>query len=203
MRIQNWRKRSATWVAAVVASGGLLGAVAASSANAEAIYRWTADSGEIAFTDDLDRIPARYRKQALQEKERGLANYSRFTRSAASLDEHRAALAARLEHLRSFNGGGEANTGATRVAAASTGGALHETVIQLDDRTTVRVPHQATDEAGPIIVEEVRVKRDGSLFTQHNTIVRQGDKILMVVRPAQPHQAGPNDFIDESDLFDR
>lgn len=201
--MQNWRKRSAMWVAAVIASGGLLAAAATSPAGAEVIYRWTADSGEIAFTDDIDRIPARYRKHARQESERGLANYSRYTHSAASLDDHRAALAERLEYLRSFNGGGEAHTGATRLAAASTSGALHETVIQLDDRTTVRVPHQATEEAGPIIVEEVRVKRDGSLFTQHNTIVRQGDKILMVVRPAQPHQAGPNDYIDESDLLDR
>ncbi len=199
MRTRNWQKRSAMWAAAVIASAGMLGA-AASPASAE-IYRWTTDSGEIAFTDDVDRIPSRYREHATLQRELGLASYSRFTRTTTSVEASRAALADRLEHLRDFNG--EGGEGTAPYYATALRPAVHETVIQLDDQTTVRVPHQATDEAGPIIVEEVRVKRDGSLFTQHNTVVRQGDKILMVVRPAQPHQAGPNDYVKEKELLDR
>ena len=76
-----------------------------------------------------------------------------------------------------------------------------ETVVRINDDTAIRVPLAASDE-GPVIVEEVRVRRQGSLFTIHDTVVRQGDKVLMVVRPAQPHQAGPGDYVNEADLLE-
>ena len=51
--------------------------------------------------------------------------------------------------------------------------------------------------------EEVRVKRPGRIVTVHNTVVRQGDKILMVVRPDQPLNASPSDFVEEDELLAR
>ena len=44
---------------------------------------------------------------------------------------------------------------------------------------------QASDE--PVIVETVRSRPDGSPVTRHITIVRQGERILSVIKPEQVH----------------
>ena len=151
----------------------------------------------MAFTDDPTRIPERYRSRVETIETGGLDAYPRYTPDdPGAVARHRELLAARLERLRESNA-----PEAARVAPAAAVAPLSESVIQVNDSTSVRVPATVSDE-GPIVVEEVRVKRKGSMFTIHDTVVRQGDKVLMVVRPAQPHQAGPNDFIDEHELYE-
>jgi hypothetical protein len=180
---------------------GLLAAQVAAPASAGVLWEWTTEDGSAAFTDDADRIPARYREQAKRREVGGLGSFGRYTPRDRSADEREArGLAERVERLRELNApplrrvaeGGPAG------AAASAGG---EAVIQINDEMSVRVPTGGGGE-GPVVVEQVRVKADGSIFTHHNTVVRRGDEILMIVRPDQPHQAGPNDFIDESELLE-
>jgi hypothetical protein len=164
------------------------------------VFRWTGPDGSLSFTDDADRVPARYRSQAVQVRERDVTGYARYTPTdAAAQDSYQARLFARLERLREANASAaEARVGA---AFAPIGQAVSETLVRVNDDTAIRVPNQVTDQ-GPVVVEEVRVRRPGSNFTIHDTVVRQGDQVLMVVRPAQPHQAGPGDVVDEADLFD-
>jgi len=39
-----------------------------------------------------------------------------------------------------------------------------------------------------VIVEEMRVRDPDSIATRHVTVVRQGDRVLSVVKPANPAQ---------------
>ena len=178
-------------------AGIILLAALATPAAAGTLYKWTAEDDSVSFTDDPKRIPERYRSRVETIEAGGLEAYRRYTPDDPdAVASYRARLAARLERLRESNA-----PQAYRVAPAAAGGPLSETIIKVNESTSVRVPTTVSDE-GPIVVEEVRVRRKGSLFTIHDTVVRQGDKVLMVVRPAQSHQAGPNDFIDERELFE-
>jgi hypothetical protein len=175
----------------------ILLAALATPAAAGTLFKWTADDDSVSFTDDPKRIPERYRDHVETIQTGGLAGYRRYTPDdPGAVASYRERLAARLERLRESNA-----PQPSRVAPAAAGGPLSETLIKVNESTSVRVPTTFSDE-GPIVVEEVRVRRKGSMFTIHDTVVRQGDRVLMVVRPAQPHQAGPNDFIDESELYE-
>lgn len=180
---------------------GLAGTLAGPAA-AGTLYKWTGADGSVAFTDDAKRVPERYRAQAEKIETSGLDRYSRYTPTdAAAHRAHGERLNARLERLREERAAGEVAAAVPAAALAGAIGPGSETVVQLNDDTAIRVPtHRGED--GPMVVEEVRVRRPGSNFTIHDTVVRQGDKVLLVVRPAQPHQAGPGDFIDEAELLE-
>jgi hypothetical protein len=181
-------------------AGIILLTALATPALAGTLYKWTAEDGSMAFTDDAKRVPERYRSQVKTIQTGGLDDYQRFTpEDSAAVASQRADLAARLERLRERS----AVTAVTPVAAPqrAPGGTVSETLVQVDDETAVRIPVAGSDDDEPIVVEELRVLRDGSNFTVHDTVVRQGDKVLMVVRPESrwPVRA---DYIDEDDLFE-
>jgi hypothetical protein len=180
-------------------AGIILLTALATPALAGTLYKWTAEDGSVAFTDDAKRVPERYRSQVKTIQTGGLDSYQRFTpEDSAAVASQRADLAARLERLRERS----AVPAVTPVAAPQRApeGAVTETLVQLNDETAVRIPVNSSDEE-PIVVEEVRVLRHGSNFTIHDTVVRQGDKVLMVVRPDQRWPVRP-DYIDEDDLFE-
>jgi hypothetical protein len=179
---------------------GLLAAQGAAPASAGVLWEWTTEDGSVAFADDAERIPARYRDQARRRELADLGSFSRYTPRDGAADEREArGLAERVERLREVNAPPLQRAAEGAAAAPAAGGG--EAVIQINDEMSVRVPTGGGAE-GPVVVEQVRVKADGSIFTHHNTVVRRGDEILMIVRPDQPHQAGPNDFIDESELLE-
>lgn len=178
----------------------LLAVALAVPASSETLYRWTTDEGSVAFSDDLKRVPERYRAQAKAIETRRLPGYARYTPTDAQAGAaHAERLAARLERLREVNAP-EPTRVTLPLGVAQAGGA--ETVLRLNDRTTVRVPTaRPGDGEGPVVVDEVRVRRPGSIVTVHNTVVRRGDDILLVVRPRQA-QHNVNDFVDERDYLD-
>lgn len=160
------------------------------------LYKWTAEDGSTAFTDDPKRIPERYRSQAKTLNTGGLSTYERFTPSdGARQSEYQARLQERLERLRETNRVDRA-VAPQGVAKAP----VTETIVRLNDGTAVPIPLTASDE-GPIVVEDIRVRRKGSNFTVHDTVVRQGDKVLLVVRPDQRWPVRGN-YIDEDELFE-
>lgn len=182
----------------ISAAGIILLASLAMPAGAGTLYKWTADDGSVAYSDDLERIPERYRDRAETLETGGLDGYERFTPAdSAAQGEQRRLLEARLERLRAQN------RPAPTVAAPAPGGPggpASETIVQVNDSTALRIPATASDEE-PIVVEEVRVLRKGSNITVHDTVVRQGDKVLVVVRPAEWMQGRP-DYIREHELFE-
>jgi hypothetical protein len=176
----------------------LLTAALAAPAAAGTLYRYTTEDGSLAFTDDLKRVPERYRQTAQTMETGKLTRYARYSPAdPAARARHDAMLAERLVWLREFNAAAEAAAEARRV------GMVPEAVVRLNRDTSVRVPAMVTDlyDEGPLVIEEVRVKRPGRTITTHNTVVRQGDRNLIVVRPAQATQGAPNEFVDERDLL--
>lgn len=57
--------------------------------------------------------------------------------------------------------------------------AEQEFYVKVDDHVSVKVA--TTDD--PVVIEEIRVLPKGSLTTEHQHVVRQGDKVLLIVRP--------------------
>jgi hypothetical protein len=173
-------------------------------AQAGTLYKWTAADGTVSFSDDPDRIPARYRSQAVKQTTKSLETFERFTPTdPAAQADYRKALALRLERLRALNGYGGIAEGyapaAPAVAAAEA--APFEAVVAVGNKTAIRVPTTPGSSNGPLIVEEVRVRRPGQVTTVHNTVVRQGDDIVMVVRPQNTHESSPSDITDERRLL--
>ena len=168
-------------------------------ATAGTLYRWQTADGSVSVTDDPDRIPARYKKSARAFETSGMGGFERHTPTDGTAQaEYEVALYERLERLRELNAGLNAQGygRAPNAAPAAAERPQFEAIVELDDGTALRVPSSATSD-GPIIVEEKRVRRPGQITTVHNTIVRQGDEILMVVRPDNTHEASPSDITDE------
>jgi hypothetical protein len=180
----------------ISAAGIVLIVALGTPAAAGTLFKWIAEDGSVAFTDDPERIPERYRSQVETIESQGLETYTRLTpEDSKAVASHRERLAARLEMLRERAAREE--TAAVRSTAPAP---TAETIVQVNDETSLRIPATVSDE-GPIVVEEVRVLRDGSSFTTHDTVVRQGDKVLVVVRPDQRWPVRP-EYIDEDDLFE-
>lgn len=180
--------------------GVLLACALAMPAAAGSLYRWTAPDGSVAFTDDPDRIPEAHRGEARELPREGLDGYARYTPVKTDHAEQLAAVTARIERLQATNRP-EPAADAVGVAPAAAGPGASDAVVQLDDRTSVRIPSGSGEGHGPLVVEEVRVRRPGHIFTTHDTVVRRGDEILMVVRPDQDTEADPSDIVDERDLL--
>jgi hypothetical protein len=172
-------------------AGIALLAVLATPALAGTLYKWTAEDGSVAFTDDAKRVPERYRSQVKTIRTGGLDTYARFTPSdSAKQSEQQRRLQERLERLRALN------QPAATVAAPAPGG-QPEIMIRANQRTALTIPNDATD-GEPVVVEEMRVRNPDSLATRHVTVVRQGDRVLSVLKPASP--AGPLDGPSEADF---
>ncbi len=185
-------------LAAVVAVG--LGTPAA----AGTLFHWVTAEGTLSYTDNPKRVPPAYRGTAKKLVLNGLGDYTRFTpEDDAARRVYAERLHARLERLRAQSAAYEKARILAEHAAAGggAGGTITEAIVQVDDRTSVRIPTNSAGEA-PIVVEEVRVRPKGRIVTHHNTVVRRGDDILMVVRPNLDHQINASDVIDESELFE-
>ena len=167
----------------LISLAGLVLLVAlATPALAGSIYKWTTEDGSVAFTDDPKRVPERYRSQVKTIKTGGLDVYERFTPSDTSRQsEQRQRLDARLERLRELNR-------PPRAALVPAPGVQPNIIIKTNERTAMTIPSDAQG-GSPVIVEEIRVDDPDSIATRHITVVRQGDRVLSVVKPANPAQS--------------
>lgn len=154
-------------------------------AAAGSFYQWETENGGIAFTDDPKRIPARYREAADPIATRKLDEFARFTPMAASEPAPYAErLEGRLAHLRELNTRTVSPDAVQAPAATHPGLAIGQGQGQ---GVQAYVNPGASDE--PVIVETVRSRPDGSPVTRHITIVRQGDRVLSVIKPEQLHSS--------------
>ena len=130
-------------------------------------YRYETDNGSLAFTDDPEQIPARYRDSAVAVPEQSLHDWNRTTHvEPAPALPPRAAKASpqRLRQVKS-----EAAPARDVV-----------TLNGIDGDIDVGVDVTARSDE-PIIVEK-RVMRSDGIGTVEYTIVRQGDRVLMEIR---------------------
>ena len=221
------RNRTACALLGAFACAGLIGIAAPPLAEAGTLYRWETEKGTLAYADDVKRIPERYRAQAEALAAESLDGYSRFTPTdSQAQDEHADRLADRLDGLRAQTDDGASMNGESEGFAASARGHAVEGIalqsvreqvgrrrVQTDDgprwRRTTRPqtvdspvpvigvsPDPDSDE--PVIVERVRARSSDSLVTRHITVVRQGDRVLSVIKPRSRHSS--SDWPTEEDL---
>lgn len=202
--------------------------LASAPAGAGTLYRWQTESGTLAFADDPKRIPERYRESAEQIQTEGLDGYGRYTPTdSAAQREQAEQLSERLEGLRSQAREGEEPAAVVVVeepaaahplegiALQSTREGVGRRVVQTEDgprwRRTTRTqvvdqpvpvlgvrPDPASDQ--PIVTERVRARARDSQVTRHITVVRQGDRVLSVIKPRARQSSV--DFPIEEDFED-
>ncbi len=175
-------RRWGSWLSlvALVAGVGLLGG----SAGAEGAYTWQTRDGVESYTNDPRDIPRRYRAEARPTELESLQSYPRFTPVDSTASRQYAnRVAIRLAYLRSLNAGlGTAKT------APTAGG--EQVVVRVDrDNASPEIagPTRGDGRGEPVVTEIRRYKVKGWEVTRHNTVVRQGDRVLAVVKP-RPHQ---------------
>ncbi len=187
-------------------SGALVGAALAlalaAPAEAGKVYSWRTDDGGYAFADDLRRVPERYRDRVEMRETRSVREFERFTPTddvatdayAAGLEKRLEGLRARQEHLR-------------RVLAAPTGQrAADDTVtvrLSSNGEPIIDIPQGATGGADPVVIEKIIAKPDNDIRTRSNTVIRQGDETIAIVRPydAVPTLRYPTESELEGDDF--
>lgn len=194
-------------VRALVGAG--LGLAVAAPAGAGTVYRWRTDDGTLAYTNIQKQIPERYRDKAETVQLGSLEAYKRYTpEGAAGTQAHARGVSENLARLRAFNESldreemlarrGHAPAGATAPGvpkSRSLGGVL----VGPDGSTSYLLGGRGSDE--PVVVEQVRYRVPDSTATRTDTIVRQGDRTLLVVKPKK-NQVGLDsvDLPDESEL---
>jgi hypothetical protein len=189
LKMQMWK-----WTAALALT------VVPLQAGAEMMFRWTAEDGSVAYTDDAKRIPERYRADAQTIQTGGISGYARYSPAkGAAQVEYVEQLAARVERLRELNRNLEvaAQPIGPRTASVTPNGGT-EAYIQVNDELTLRVP--AGGDGSPVVVQDVRVLRPDSIFTSTDTVVSQDGKVLFVVRGDRHSQNPSSDVVDEREF---
>jgi hypothetical protein len=166
--------------------------ILATPAVAGQIYSWQTENGEVAYTDNPKKIPARYRSQVQTRASERIEDYAKFSSGQPeATDRYAARLAERVEYLRWFNSDGD--------AAAVTPGAMNGVATINVHGIDLRLPGATAD--APIIVEDVRVMSDGQITTRHDSVVRQGGRTLAIVRGRQEGEVGgASSILDEEEL---
>ena len=171
---------------------GLLALALVAPAAAGTLYKWTGPDGGVSYTDDLKRVPQQYRASAVTMKTKGLDSYQRFTpETEKGKDVRRERLDARLERLRAINAEPESPR---RLSIPHT-----QTVVRVSDRLSLAVPNEAMNGSEPVVVEERRVRDPSAITTRHVTVVKQGDRVISVIRPKATSSGA--DWGDESELL--
>lgn len=221
------RKRSAGALLGAFACVGIVAVSAAPPAEAGTMYRWETENGTIAYADDAKRIPDRYRAKAEAIVSENLDGYSRFTPTDAGAQQiHADRLADRLDALRELTADEASEAGIGGEVAAPVrehpvdGMALQSvrervgrrlvntsdgpkwkrtTRLQTVDAPVPVLGMTADPESDePVVVERIRARSRDSLVTRQITVVRQGDRVLSVIKPRSRHSS--SDWPTEEDL---
>jgi hypothetical protein len=172
------------------ARGALLLTVALSIATpvvAGTVYTWRTEDGTVSFTDDVKHIPARYKGQAETRSMQDLDGYKRFTPAdksstgstyAERLNTRLVALKGEAPRAQDSVGHGASGNGISMIM----GGTRH-------GNNGMVVPAGSTRAGdGPTVVEQHRTKPSNSMATRHETVVKQGDRIISIQRNEMSHR---------------
>lgn len=171
-------------------TGAAVAFALAAPASAGTLYAWRTDEGAFAFADELRRVPEKYRDRVEKRETRSLSGHERYTpQDDAAVDAYASALESRLQTLRQRSAALErmiAGQAAVGTQAASAPNAAGGVTVRMDSRGRPIVdiaPGAVAQGGGPIVIEDVLAKPEGSLNTRTNTVIRRGDEVISVVRP--------------------
>ena len=174
--------------------------LAGTAAAESAYYAWRTDEGAYAFTDDARAIPEAYRKQAQRRTLRSLESYGRLTPSnPRATSDYAQRLDARLAYLRERNERATGPETAARTARRSAPAIAVRTGGE-DSPLLEITPVGADGSDEPVIVETLRARPADRIVTRNNTVVRQGDRTLAIVRSRGREWNVTEDIHIESDL---
>jgi hypothetical protein len=178
-------------------AGAALSVALAAPAGAGTIYSWRTDDGGYAFADDLRRVPEYYKDRVETRESASLTGHDRYTpHDDAAVAQRAAELDHRVETMRKRNQHLQKMLAATSQANAGSPGVT----VRLDSRGQPIIdipPGGGRNTSGPVIIEDVLAKPDGAINTRRNTVIRQGDEVIAVVRPL--HTQSPS-FKTESQI---
>ncbi len=170
------------------------GLVFVTPALAGSLYTWRTDDGGYAFTDDKDNIPARYRDQVESRKSADLDDYGRLTTPVTgSTQDHATKLQKRLAWLRSSNAV-PAKVSGIRVSKT-------QSMALTGGRNAPKLDITSTG-VEPIVVEEKRYMPEGSMTSSRATVVRQGGRVVAVLKGSGTHDHSLSDYDTETGLFE-
>ena len=136
------------------------------------LYRYETESGTIAFTDDVNRIPARYRPDAKRQTERGLQSYRRLTVVPRG---------ATYAPKRVFEE--ESEPRKPEAAESAPAPATPSLEIAIDRRSAIEIPLDS-DEPITVLRDQYRYLDDRALGTYKPfTVIKQGDKVIAEIEP--------------------
>ena len=188
-------KRSLVLAGAGALASSLLGAPIAAD-----VIAYRTEDGVFAYTDDHDKVPARYAADAVTVRDSKLHTYPRLT--IEDTDAARAVsarLEKRLDYLRQAN----AASAAERDVAARAS-AQKSTVISIPTAPgregSPSIDVAANPDDGPVVIEPVRTRDGARAATRGTTVVKQGDQVLAIMKSRAHHIDVNTDFHDEAEL---
>ena len=197
-------KRSFALAGALALASSLFGAPIAAD-----IIAYRTEDGVFAYTDDHDKVPARYAADAVTVRDSQLHTYPRLTiEDTTAAREVSARLEKRLDYLRQAN----AASAAERAVAASNVAASQSTVISIptaqgrgksakgSSAASPSIEVAANPAEGPIVVEPILTRQGNRPTTRRSTIVKQGDKVLAIMKGYPRHTDVNSDIYDEDAL---
>lgn len=141
------------------------------------VFTWETEDGTISFTDEEKRIPAKYKLSAKRKELRSLASYPRYTPTGAENVE----LGKELAQVVDGEGQpvlvqrGQATAPGFDGRAISLGGSRYGSGVRY------QIPESGpVAEAGPTVIETMRVQPENSMATRTITVVRQDGRIIAV-----------------------
>ena len=171
------------------------------------VYSWVTEDGTYAFTDDSKRIPAKHRADAKRRPMGKLSRYERFTEvSAGEQKPYAERLSDRQAELREMTA--MAPQGAVVGVLSGQGTGIDYTVPVTGggnrggrSAASLRVPvdGSASADAEPTTIESRRMRVPDSLATRHWTFVKQGDRIVTVIK-GERRQRPLEPALDEKDF---
>ncbi len=181
-------------------AAAVLCAVAA-PAGAKVVYRWKTDDGVYAFTDDAKRIPERYRAQAKAAPLRPLHAYKSYTPAQRSgTQAHARRMEKSAEEMSKLNARvSGAGTLAPGTIYGSSWGSDAAIVVGSGGQSAVAIGSGAADSGEPIVIEKRRFYVPGTQSTRTDTIMRQGGRIITVVKPIA-HESDIAEIPSEAEL---
>ena len=181
-------------------AGSLAVMLLAAPAFAGSLYSWRSEDGVYSYTDDLNAVPERYQDSAAASESKSLEDYDRFTVQVGKPGPgHEERLRERLHALREASEKVAAAV-PSRDAAAQQGGAVVSLGSAGPGQPRVELSAADPNTHEPIVIEPLITRRPGDSHTRRSTVIRQGDRTLVIVK-GNLHQRSPtNDVIDERDL---
>ena len=171
--------------------GALLVAGLAGPAFAGNVYSWVTEEGTYAFTDDSKRIPAKHRTEARKRTMGKLTRYERFTEVSSDIKEPYAdRIRERQVALREMAAaapmgavvGADPSYASGLVYSIPGGGGNGRRGGSRGVSIQMPVGMGASADSGPTQIESIRVKPRRNMATRHWTVVKQGDRIVSVIK---------------------